>query len=128
MTKKYEKSIFIFRRDHRLNDNLGLMEALKNSEEVLPIFIMTPEQLDDKKNQYKSDNCVQFMFESLDDLDQNLKKKKSKLFYFYGTPHEVVEDLMEKVNDIEAVYVNMDYSPYSKKRDQEIEKWKFLRI
>ena len=122
MTKKYEKSIFIFRRDHRLNDNLGLMEALKNSEEVLPIFIMTPEQLDDKKNQYKSDNCVQFMFESLDDLDQNLKKKKSKLFYFYGTPHEVVEDLMEKVNDIEAVYVNMDYSPYSKKRDQEIEK------
>jgi len=33
---KYDKSIFIFRRDYRLEDNTGLIEALKNSEQVIP--------------------------------------------------------------------------------------------
>ena len=38
-------SIFIFRRSLRLNDNIGLIECLKNSKKVIPIFIFTPEQL-----------------------------------------------------------------------------------
>ena len=76
--EKYKKSIFIFRRDYRLRDNIGLMEALKTSKQVIPIFIFTPEQL--VKNPYKSDNCVQFMMESLDDLDKDLKSKGSKIW------------------------------------------------
>lgn len=35
----YKKSLFIFRQDLRLNDNTGLIEAIKNSESILPIFI-----------------------------------------------------------------------------------------
>lgn len=35
----YKKSLFIFRQDFRLNDNTGLIEAMSNSESVLPIFI-----------------------------------------------------------------------------------------
>ncbi|MCA9404857.1 MAG: deoxyribodipyrimidine photo-lyase, partial [Candidatus Omnitrophica bacterium] len=31
-----KKTLFIFRRDLRLHDNTGLLEALKNSEEVIP--------------------------------------------------------------------------------------------
>ena len=57
------KSIFIFRRDFRLTDNIGLLKACKNSDNVYPIFIFTPEQI--KKNDYKSSNAVQFMIESL---------------------------------------------------------------
>ena len=37
----YQNSIFIFRRDLRLTDNLGLIEALENSKNVIPIFIFT---------------------------------------------------------------------------------------
>lgn len=114
----YDKSIFIFRRDYRLQDNLGLIRALKESKQVLPIFILTPEQLDDNKNDYKSNNAVQFMIESLDDLDQALRKKNSKLFYFYDSPENAIEDLLLQNAEIEAVFVNLDYSPYSTKRDQ----------
>ena len=118
--EKYKKSIFIFRRDYRLRDNIGLMEALKTSKQVIPIFIFTPEQL--VKNPYKSDNCVQFMMESLDDLDKDLKSKGSKIWYFYGKPHDVVKSIIKSDKDIEGLYVNLDFTPYSKKRDAEIEK------
>ena len=59
----YNRSVFIFRRSFRLKDNIGLINCLKESEEVIPIFIFTPEQI--KKNRYKSNNAVQFMIESL---------------------------------------------------------------
>ena len=45
-SKKFEKSLFLFRRDLRLEDNTGLIFALKNSSSVIPAFIFTPEQID----------------------------------------------------------------------------------
>lgn len=117
--KEYDLSIFIFRRDLRLNDNTALIDALKNSNYVIPIFIFTPEQL--TNNPYKSDNCVQFMIESLEDLDKDLHKHDSKLFFFYGKPNKIIAKLL-KDKEIEAVFVNQDYSPYSKERDEKIKK------
>lgn len=117
--KTHNKSIFIFRRDYRLYDNTGLIEALKKSVTVIPIFIFTPEQL--IHNDYKSDNAVQFMIESLEDLDNQLKEKGSRLFYFYGTPANVIKKILNNDKNIDAVFVNRDYTPYSKKRDTEIE-------
>lgn len=115
--RKYKTSVFIFRRDLRLNDNIGLMNALKNSNIVIPIFIFTPEQL--KNNEYKSNNCVQFMIESLQDLNDQLLKQKSRLFFFYASPHIAIENIIKKHN-IDAVYVNMDFTPYAIKRDNSI--------
>lgn len=117
---EYLKSIFIFRRDLRLRDNRGLLAACHNSKKVIPMFIFTPEQL--KNNKYKSDNCVQFMMASLKDLDANLRKKGSRLFYFYGSPDDIIRRLLNADKNIEAVYVNMDYTPYSVARDAKIEK------
>ena len=57
-------SLFIFRRDFRLNDNLGLIECYKKSNKVIPIFIFTPEQIE--KNSFFSSNSFQFMLESLE--------------------------------------------------------------
>jgi deoxyribodipyrimidine photo-lyase len=117
--KIYKKTIFIFRRDLRLEDNLGLLLALEKSITVIPIFIMTPEQL--VHNKFKSNNSVQFMMESLDNLNQDLKKKKAKLYYFYGTPDKIVKKLI-KHEKIDAIFVNRDYTSYSKSRDDSIKK------
>ena len=115
--KKYKTSIFIFRRDLRLNDNVGLLNALHNSSTVIPIFIFTIDQL--KNNIYKSNNCVQFMVESLDDLDKQLGLCKSRLYYFYGNTNVIINKLLTK-NKVDAVYVNADFTPYSVKRDADI--------
>ena len=38
-----KKSIFIFRRSYRLDDNKGLIKCCKESDKVYPVFIFTPD-------------------------------------------------------------------------------------
>ena len=118
MTPKYKKSLFIFRRDLRLDDNTGLIQALNSSESVIPCFVFDPRQVGDE-NEYRATNCIQFMIESLQDLDEQLHKKNGKLYLFYGTADEVVEKLIQE-EKIDAVFTNRDYTPFSIKRDHKI--------
>jgi deoxyribodipyrimidine photolyase len=57
-------TLFIFRRDLRAIDNVGLNYAMANYTNILPVFIFTPEQIGDS-NKYRSNNAIQFMVESL---------------------------------------------------------------
>ena len=86
----YKKSLFIFRRDLRLDDNTGLLAACKNLESVIPCFIFDPTQISDS-NEYKSNNCIQFMIESLQDLDKQLHKHGGRLYTFYGKSQDVLK-------------------------------------
>lgn len=118
---KHKKSLFIFRRDLRLEDNTGLISALNDSEIVIPLFIFDPRQADKIKNPYFSDNAFGFLIESLKDLDTQLNTKKSRLYIFKGVADKVIEELIKKEN-IDAVYFNKDYTPFSMKRDGDIDK------
>ena len=96
----YNKSIFIFRRD------LGLIDAIKNSKSIIPIFIFTPEQIE--KNKFKSDNAIQFMIESLAELSKKRKKRKKS---------KKIVQILEKFNtENEAkIHINNNqdiYFPY----------------
>lgn len=97
-------SIFIFRSDLRLQDNLGLIKALKISHKVIPIYFQ--ENLNIFKN--KNSNQLQFILESLDDLDKQLKKKNSKLFIFKDI--KSLDNLIKK-EKVEAIYINQLYHP-----------------
>ena len=113
------KSLFIFRRDFRLNDNIGLIECFKKSDEIIPIFIFTPEQLN--KNEYFSSNSFQFMLESLDELDNELKNKyNSQIHYYYGDNIKVLNEILKNYN-FDAIFFNKDYTLYAKNRDESIE-------
>lgn len=115
----YRKSLFIFRRDLRLEDNTGLISALQNSQSVIPAFIFDPRQADKTKNQYFSENAFGFMIESLKALDAQLRSIGTHLYIFHGTPEEAISELISK-ESIDAVYINKDYTPFSRKRDHEI--------
>lgn len=112
-------SLFIFRRDLRLVDNIGLIYAMTNYENIIPIFIFTPEQVTNK-NKYKSNNAIQFMIESLEELDETLKKSKSKLHVFYGDNITELKKIIKKI-EIQAIIFNKDYTIYAQKRDKDIE-------
>lgn len=116
--KKFKISIFIFRRDLRLNDNTGLIYALENSEIVIPIFIFNKKQISEE-NEYRSLNALEFIKNSLINLDNELKKLNSSLFMFYDRIDNVLLNLKNTLN-IEAVYINEDYTPFSRKRDEQI--------
>ncbi len=116
----YQTSIFIFRRDLRIEDNIGLYNALKLSREVVPCFIFDPVQVE-KSNSYRSLNCIAYMLASLYDLDEELHKKGGKLFLFYGNTQHVIGELTLQLRP-QAVFVNRDYTPFSKERDKNIKK------
>ena len=64
MSKK-EISIFWFRRDLRLDDNVGFLEALKSGYPVLPVFIFDKEILSKLP---KDDARVTFLFNTLQEM------------------------------------------------------------
>ena len=70
---KYKASLFVFRRDLRLKDNTALIEACKQSEKVIVSFIFDIKQVG-SSNSYRSEKSVQFMIESLEDLDIQIKR------------------------------------------------------
>ena len=123
---KYNISIFIFRRDLRLNDNTGLIHALAESKYVIPLFIFTPTQVSNE-NKYKSSNAIQFMIESLYDLNHQIRKinHSCKLWTAYGDELVIIKKILNKlkVDNVGAIYLNEDYSPYSIKRDDGIKKF-----
>lgn len=116
--KTFKKALFIFRRDLRIQDNTGLIYALKNAKEVICIFIFTPEQI--QENAYRSDFCLQFMLESLEDLEEELAEKGGALSYLFGTPEKVVSQCIAQLG-VDLVVVNSDYTPYSIQRDKKLE-------
>lgn len=113
-----KNGLFIFHRDFRVADNTGLIDALATCERVYTAFIFTPEQVT-SKNAYKSKNCVQFMIESLRDLQQDLRRLGGDLICLYGDHTKMAKYLIETL-DIDALFYNKDYSPYALTRDNEL--------
>ena len=115
MSRKYATSLFIFRRDLRIHDNTGLYAALNQSSSVIPCFIFTPEQIG-SQNSYRSLHAIQFMLQTLNELNDALGEQGSRLHLFYGEQQHVVAQLLT-TQPINAVFVNKDYTPYSRQRD-----------
>jgi len=118
MTSKYENGLFIFRRDFRVIDNVGLNLANSICKRIYPVFIFTPEQVTGA-NKFKSDNAVQFMIESLQDLSSQISKMGGHLMCFYGHNNSIVSNLIKEL-DINVVCFNADYSPYAIQREMGI--------
>tara|TARA_B100001758_G_C17755950_1_gene277712 strand:+ start:109 stop:336 length:228 start_codon:yes stop_codon:yes gene_type:complete len=74
----YVVIIFIHRRDFRLYDNTTLNTLYQQDSDVIPIFIFNPEQIDPKKNSYFSNNLVEFMCNSLLNLQKEYSKRNIK--------------------------------------------------
>jgi len=117
-TNKYENGLFIFRRDLRIIDNNGLNLLNEHCKNIYTIFIFTPEQVG-SGNQYKSDNSVQFMIESLENLASQISKMGGQLHTFYGHNDTTILNCI-KAFDIQVVGFNIDYTPYAKERDLKI--------
>lgn len=118
MAKESSLSLFIFRRDLRVDDNTALNRALEMSDEVIPCFIFDPRLADENRKCFNY-NTFQFLLESLVDLKGQLNSKGSELFLFSGLPEDIIKELAQKYK-IGAVFFNKDYTPFSRKRDEAI--------
>lgn len=110
-----DTTVFWFRRDLRLNDNAGLYHALRENENVLPIFIFDTLILDALPT--KKDKRVEFILDSLSLLRDELESHGSSLLILQGDPVEIFSTISAK-----AVYTNRDYEPYATHRDAAVAK------
>lgn len=116
--RTFENGLFIFRRDFRIIDNNALLLINSKCKNVYTIFIFTPEQVSNS-NKFKSDDAVQFMIESLDELSREISNNGGKLYLFYGHNNKVIQDSIKAFN-IDYVCFNADYTPYALERDAKI--------
>lgn len=114
---RYSTSLFIFRRDLRLYDNTALHEALRLSEQVITCFIFDPRQI--APHPYQSRPGLQFMLQSIDDLQQQLQSAGGNLALYRALPEQIVKQLVEQQR-IQAVFINDDYTPFSLQRDNQL--------
>ena len=112
----YKKSLFIFRRDLRIQDNVGLIESLQNSKEVIPCFIYDENIIKKLKD---SEFRWNFLNESLVDLDNELKKKGTSLQILEGKPEKIIDSMIKKHN-LNAIFLNTDFTNYAQRRDEKI--------
>ena len=108
-------TLFWFRRDLRLEDNAGLLKALKSEAPVVPIFIFDPTIL--SKLEDTKDARVSFLHERLQALKNQLQDLGSDLLVFYDEPLQCMKELMSRF-EVTGLYFNRDYEPYARKRDK----------
>ena len=110
-------AIFWFRRDLRLKDNAGLYHALKSGKKVLPLFIFDTTILNKLSN--KQDKRVDFIHQTITELNNQLLEIKSSLLVLNDSPLEAFKQLATKYV-VTEVFANHDYEPSAIKRDEEI--------
>jgi len=113
-----ERVVYIFHRDLRLYDNQTWREAVAYAKtHKLPlqaVFVFTKAQVTNK-NPYKSMNSIQFMLESLEELDTELHAHGGRLFFY--------KDNLSKALPLKscAVFETLDYTPFAKLRQEATE-------
>jgi len=107
-------TLFWFRRDLRLEDNLGLYYAYSQEKNVLPLFIFDTEILE--KLEDVKDARLTFIHDQITRLHKELSEFGSTVLVKKGSPIDVFKQVTADY-DVQAVYTNRDYEPYAKERD-----------
>ena len=110
------QTAFLFRRDLRLFDNIGLAAAIAKGE-VLPVFCLDPRQ--GPGHRYFSTFGFGFMADALRDLDGQLRALGSALELLPMRSDELPAWLEERA--IRSLVWNRDYTPFSLERDAALE-------
>ncbi|WGI17390.1 deoxyribodipyrimidine photo-lyase [Methanonatronarchaeum sp. AMET-Sl] len=107
------------RRELRLKDNKALIKVSSDFDEVIPLYIVDKDIF--RNNEIRPGIKRAFFWQnSLDELFSDFKELGG-LVIREGKPKNVLRKLVRDF-DVEAIYLNRDYTPYARKRDQEIDK------
>lgn len=107
---------FWFRRDLRLEDNVGLKAALESGHKVQCVFIFDQHILDQLP---EDDARVSYIYDQLQKIDSSLHKYGGSLLVRKGDPLKIWKELLD-TRDFVGIYTNRDYEPYARERDKSV--------
>ena len=120
MEKKFASGLMWFRRDLRIDDNAALCLALRSCGHVYCAFVFDREILDRLP---RADRRVEFIRESLADLDASLRKATGKpaagLIVRHGIGCDEIAALAKALG-VQAVFAAHDYEPRAVARDRKV--------
>ena len=120
-----QKALVWLRRDLRLYDNAALHHALKESGQVWLTFIFDTDILKPllkgnlDANGLKHDRRVDFIWQGIKQIDDELRKQGGGLIVRFGKPTECIPEIAKELG-VEAVFTNRDYEPSAIERDQTV--------
>ena len=91
-------SIIWFKTDLRLEDNETLVKAISQSEQVIPVYCFDDSHFETSAYGFKKTGSfrAQFLLESLQDLDKNLRKLGSGLLIVRGKPEVEIPKIVKE--------------------------------
>lgn len=91
-------SIIWFKTDLRLEDNETLLKAIAQSEQVIPVYCFDDSHFETTVYGFKKTGSyrAQFLLESLEDLDKNLRKLGSSLLILKGKPEVEIAKIVKQ--------------------------------
>lgn len=111
------RTIFWFKRDLRTDDNTGLLNAIRDSREIIPLYVLEDSILGKYPDGGKR---LGFFIDALSNLESELRELGSYLLVLRGKAEEIIPALI-KSQKVEAVYTNRAYGFSGVKRDFGVE-------
>lgn len=114
------RSLYWFRSDLRVADNLAFIDAVHASECLIAVFILTPQTW---KAHYAAPCKIRFLLAHLKVLSESLWKRGIPLLIREGPSFSDCPRVLEQLCDeyrIDAVYFTHEYPLDEKKRDQAV--------
>jgi deoxyribodipyrimidine photo-lyase len=109
-------SVVLFTRDLRVHDHPALSHAVETSQDVVPLFVFDQAILG---SDLLSPNRLNFLYDSLVDLDQSLRERGAHLIVRQG---DVVREAMRVVTEAgaQALLMSEDVSSYAQARESRL--------
>ena len=124
-----KRSIVWFKSDLRISDNETLVKAVKESDEIIPVYIFDETDYEVTTFGTKKMGAFRFQFlvESLMDLNEQLRSIGSALLVVKGETSNVIGELIKKYN-VSKIYCKQEVAHEEKERLAKVEElaWKLL--
>jgi deoxyribodipyrimidine photo-lyase len=110
-TKQNNISLVWFKNNLRVQDNMALNTAIKNSNHIIAIFVFDLRNFELTKFGFKKTEKFRsrFLIETVNNLKQNLKKLNIELFVYKGYSENHVSDLIKSYN-IQSIYFEKEFT------------------
>ena len=106
------------RRDLRLHDHHALRMAIKSCQQVWVAFIFDTDILSHLLARgLTKDRRIDFIWQSLQEIDTELRAKDGGLIVRHGKATEIIPKLAKDLG-VQAVFTNKDYEPAAIERDR----------
>lgn len=120
-------SIVWFKTDLRLHDNETLVKAIEQSDEIIPVYCFDEShfKITEFGFQKTGNFRAQFLLESLQDLDKNLRAIGSGLLIVRGKPEYELYKVAQKYN-AQKLFAKKEVAYEEKQTEERVEKelWK----